>query len=183
MSRFRDLTGQRFGILTAIRRSENKKSWTMWVCRCDCGHEIAAYSTHLVRGNTQSCGCQRTSAGAEHVQWQGCGEISGHRWSQIRRRGLSTRKSRQNHQFAISIDYAWSLFLEQNGRCALSGMRIEFGKTNNDETTASLDRIDSSIGYVRGNVQWVHKDVNRMKNIFSQSRFIEVCKRVAHTHG
>lgn len=26
--------------------------------------------------------------------------------------------------------------------------------------TASLDRIDNSIGYCLGNVQWVHKDIN-----------------------
>lgn len=35
-----DLTGQRFGILTVIRRVENNK-WneTTWLCQCDCGKE------------------------------------------------------------------------------------------------------------------------------------------------
>ena len=45
--------------------------------------------------------------------------------------------------------------------------------------TASLDRIDSSKGYVKGNVQWVHKDINKMKTDFEQSIFIKLCKSVA----
>jgi len=45
--------------------------------------------------------------------------------------------------------------------------------------TASLDRIDSSKGYVKGNLQWVHKDINMMKNHYNQKYFIEICKKVA----
>lgn len=48
-----------------------------------------------------------------------------------------------------------------------------------EEGTASLDRIDSSRGYVEGNVQWVHKDVNFMKQALSQERFVELCTLVA----
>ena len=46
-------------------------------------------------------------------------------------------------------------------------------------TTASLDRIDSSKGYVIGNVQWVHKDINIMKNKFDNQYFIDMCKKIA----
>ena len=41
---------------------------------------------------------------------------------------------------------------------------------------ASLDRIDSKKGYTEDNVQWVHKYVQRMKNAFSEKRFLEVVK-------
>jgi hypothetical protein len=47
------------------------------------------------------------------------------------------------------------------------------------EHTASLDRIDSSKGYCEDNVQWVHKDINRMKNTFDQDYFISLCKLIA----
>jgi len=57
---------------------------------------------------------------------------------------------------------------------------LKFARTNNDrkifrETTASLDRINNDLGYIEGNVQWVHKDVNRMKWAFTQDRFLELC--------
>lgn len=44
-----------------------------------------------------------------------------------------------------------------------------------EEQTASLDRIDSSKGYIPGNVQWVHKDVNKMKLALSEKRLLELC--------
>jgi hypothetical protein len=50
----------------------------------------------------------------------------------------------------------------------------------NTEATASLDRINSDEGYIKGNVQWVHKDINIMKNIYSSKYFIEMCKKVAN---
>ena len=48
--------------------------------------------------------------------------------------------------------------------------------------TASLDRIDSNLGYVKGNVQWVHKHINVMKNIFNQDMFIFLCNQVTKTN-
>ena len=46
--------------------------------------------------------------------------------------------------------------------------------------TASLDRIDSNKGYIKGNVQWVHKDVNTMKMDHTQEEFIKICTMVAN---
>lgn len=43
---------------------------------------------------------------------------------------------------------------------------------------ASLDRIDSSLGYIIGNVQWVYKGVNFMKGEMSHDYFIEMCKMI-----
>jgi hypothetical protein len=44
--------------------------------------------------------------------------------------------------------------------------------------TASLDRKNSSVGYVIGNVRWVHPVINMMKNHFSDETFISMCNRV-----
>jgi hypothetical protein len=40
--------------------------------------------------------------------------------------------------------------------------------------------IDSSKGYIEGNIQWVHKDINNMKWDFTQEEFINYCKLVAN---
>jgi hypothetical protein len=54
-----------------------------------------------------------------------------------------------------------------------------FGSYNvNKETTASLDRIDSSKGYIKTNVQWVHKKVNKMKQDTSVDEFKHYCKLI-----
>lgn len=59
MGVFVDLTGQRFGKLTVLGRSDKK--WKdgklRWLCRCDCGNERLVAGTHLATGHTTSCGC------------------------------------------------------------------------------------------------------------------------------
>ena len=68
------------------------------------------------------------------------------------------------------------MLIEQDFKCALTGFPIQAMNINNN---ASLDRIDSSRGYVEGNLQWVLAEVNMMKQHYSQNRFIEICKAVA----
>jgi len=63
LGKFIDLTGQRFGRLTVIKRTEIPKDissqHTFWLCKCDCGNEIAVVKNGLVNGGTRSCGCLR----------------------------------------------------------------------------------------------------------------------------
>lgn len=67
----------------------------------------------------------------------------------------------------VSPKYLFELFLKQDQKCAISNMEIFL------DTSASLDRIDSSLGYIQGNVQWVHSTINVMKNNISDKEFIE----------
>jgi len=86
---------------------------------------------------------------------------------------------RRNLKFEIDKEYVWELFENQNGKCALSGIDIVLDVgSRKREQTASLDRIDSSKGYIKGNVQWVHKDVNSMKMDYTEDYFIDMCKRI-----
>lgn len=64
----KNLTGQRFGRLTAIEKVEGlkKNSNNVWRCICDCGQETLVATTHLLQGNTTSCGC-RKSKGEELI--------------------------------------------------------------------------------------------------------------------
>lgn len=44
--------------------------------------------------------------------------------------------------------------------------------------TASIDRIDSSKGYTKDNIQWVHKNVNIMKMDQTMDQFLYICKKI-----
>jgi len=48
------------------------------------------------------------------------------------------------------------------------------------KTTASVDRIDSSKGYVTGNIQIVHKTVNYMKHTLTQADFLFFCESITY---
>ena len=56
MSKFIDLTGQRFGRLVPIKYCNDKYKWE---CQCDCGTIKLVSSSNLTSGNTKSCGCLR----------------------------------------------------------------------------------------------------------------------------
>lgn len=62
---FRDLIGEKFGLLTVLgldtEKSEPKKKY--WICQCECGTIKSIRSTSLISGDTQSCGCLRISHG------------------------------------------------------------------------------------------------------------------------
>ena len=58
-----DLTGQVFGMLTAIKVDTERKGkqGRYWICHCECGNTITASCKDLRSGNTKSCGCYRTA--------------------------------------------------------------------------------------------------------------------------
>lgn len=58
-----DLTGQRFGKLTALEPAENIGSMTAWLCQCDCGREAVVKTQRLRDGRTVSCGCAEPKKG------------------------------------------------------------------------------------------------------------------------
>lgn len=86
----------------------------------------------------------------------------------------------RGYDFKISYDDAWKLFIEQDQRCALSGQPIHFSPHRTGGTTASLDRIDNNLGYVLGNLWWVHKDINRGKGTLSTQEYVQLCQMVAN---
>lgn len=171
-----NLIDKRFGMLTVIKKADERGKW---ICRCDCGNEKAFYRSNFDGGTTRSCGClKRTRFGSNSKYWKGYGGISGYVWNGIRRAARD-----RDLAFDIGIEAAWNLFERQQKRCALSGMSISLPvsvekscSAYDGRWTASLDRIDSKRGYVAGNVQWLHKDINRMKWTFESSRFIELCR-------
>lgn len=55
--KIRDLTGMKFGKLTAIEIAEMHTGRVHWRCRCECGEETIVESSSLVQGCTRSCGC------------------------------------------------------------------------------------------------------------------------------
>lgn len=69
----KDLTGQTFGYLTALYRSDKKSNscrHAIWHCRCICGQEIDVDSHNLTRLHTISCGCikRQKSVGALNIE-------------------------------------------------------------------------------------------------------------------
>ena len=169
----------------------SKRKWTKtnerkWTKKCpNCSKELM-YCNHrvLVRSINENWLCKVCSITGENnpsfglrgklsKKWKGCGDLTGRYWSVVLR-GAKKR----NIPIKITINDAWSQFLKQNGKCALSGVDIKLEILRWDGN-ASLDRIDSTKGYEIGNIQWVDKKINSMKSNMGEKDFIEWCKKVA----
>ena len=148
-------------------------------CLCECGKEVLVERFNLIRNQTKSCGCNRYPKGKLSKKWRSCGKLHASTLGRFKWNATS-----RHIPFEITLEQGWELYQKQNGICALSGIPITFNSTSRIcDGTASLDRIDSSKGYVEGNVQWVHKDINFMKQDYDQEHFIEMCRKVAGKHN
>ena len=162
-----DLTGNKFGRLKVINSAGSAPTGVIWLCECECGNFRKVLSGDLRRGKTVSCGCGRR--GRNSIHFSGFEDIGSHYWGHV----LSNARTR-NLEFNISKNYAWNLFVKQNKKCALSDLLITLDPSGKKQS-ASLDRIDNSKGYIPGNIQWLHKDINKMKNVHDQQYFIDLC--------
>lgn len=149
-------------------------------CQCvPCGRMFKATFHNVYKGSYKSCGCVQFKTNKKNPRWKGCGDISG---SIIF--GLKRGAKSRGLEFSVSPEYLWDLFLEQRERCAYTGRQLTFPKNRLDhEQNASLDRIDSAMGYVEGNLQWIDKDINYMKQSMSDEIFLNTIKEIyEHCH-
>lgn len=166
----KDRSGEKIGRLLLLEQVYNERlKRTYYKCKCDCGKIIEVRSDCLL--TQRSCKCLR-----KDTKYPTVGKISGSYYNKIRSSAIN-----HGREWKITIEYLADLFEKQKERCALSGIQL-ISAPNGDrfgEGTLSLDRINSNIDYIEGNVQWVHKIVNVMKTDLIEKDFIEWCKLIS----
>jgi hypothetical protein len=95
---------------------------------------------------------------------------------------MSAKKRAKKDSLSFDIDnqYVTDLWEKQQGLCARTG--VEMGRIGDKWLSPSLDRIDSTKGYDRDNVQWVCWRYNDAKSNMSDDGFISLCLAVAATY-
>jgi hypothetical protein len=162
----------------ATRKTGSRK---YWIIRCKICGTIKTMSWETVKV-AQSCGCKPMVCGNKHKSWQGVGNLSGEFFNRLKRNAI-----KRGIIFDLTKEFLWDLYEKQNGKCALTGLNISLAdkspEKDNLSCTASVDRIDSEKGYQEDNIQWVHQDLNFMKQRFKQDHFINMCKLVVEHQG
>lgn len=138
-------------------------------------------------GKPQFCSCQCANAyNHNKIDWKELHSIKIKQDSTFNYllRQILRRKIGKLQSCKIDIAYLKQLWESQRGICPYTGLKMIF-PTHWKEMTrvhslekVSLDRIDSSRGYVKGNVEFVCLGVNYAKNRWSRQEAIDFFSKI-----
>lgn len=158
---------------TVIMIGKEPRRYRAVTCQCECGSISLVGLTKLFSGKSKGCKHLSGEATRKRSINEAIGTLGRTQFAYFK--NCATRRG---FTWELSMRFLWNLYVKQKGKCALSGIPITLNikvPRKNNTNTASLDRINSTKGYVKKNMQWVHKDINRMKSNFSDEHFIKMC--------
>lgn len=174
MPRIKDITGQRFGKLVAIRESgRGTYNETMWECQCECGKRCIAKGTRMRRGATRSCGCYRRDiAKGRNILPPGVAALNQH-WGryQIGARVRQLSFSLSFEQFAAMV----------RADCAYCGQEPQPNRSGHPFN--GVDRVENERGYEPDNCVPCCTLCNRAKGAMTHDRFKDWARRLAQVLG
>jgi len=94
------------------------------------------------------------------------------------------RIKKRKHVYDVTLDDLLEIWENQDGICVYSGVKLLHpNEEGNNLNTASLDRIDSKLGYIKGNLQFVSIICNQAKNNLSHEEMMEFIKIICYFHS
>lgn len=159
---------------------QNRKLSTF---NCDnCGEEATKPTSELKRnlalGRKNYCSRSCSASGNNKTRDRSTGNYydiskhSAHRDEFSPFRYTLNSVKRRDLEIDINLEYLKEIWQTQNGVCPYTGISLTLPEANNIKIInicerASLDRIDSSKGYIKGNVQFISTPINYMKSTMS----------------
>ena len=171
--------------------SKTQVRW-FYLCRCVCGSSHRVCWSDIQSNKSKRCiqcnintnilnsqlGVSRN--GSSNSNYKGTKDIPSSYFHQLKL-GAKTR----DLIFRLSLQDLQHIWDAQKGLCKLTGLPLTFESTQETNSVhdislkASLDRINSTDGYVLGNVAWVSKTVNLCKQQLTLEAFINLSKLIS----
>lgn len=181
-----------------IKKYKENRKLTTFICP-NCGQEAdkptTEYNRNIKLGRNSFCSrsCaviygnihrsheySKSEANIEHLK-----SVSNNHRDEYTPFRYTLRNAKKRFQdFDLDLEYLKELWETQQGICPYTKIKLllpEYKTTIEDaRVRASLDRIDSSKGYIKGNVQFISTSINYMKNDLSHEETIEFLKTITN---
>ena len=161
------------GLLSWCRQCYKERNKKLYSYKCvECGDAFKRTNVVDETGDNRCNLCSKHKIMREHggntVNYTGTKNFAGKTYS-----AWKASAKKRGYEWNLTKEMVEKKYEEQDGICALSGIIME-PKTKSPYRP-SIDRIDSSKGYVNGNFQFICSMVNVMKNKFDEENFIRMC--------
>lgn len=163
-----DLTGQKFGKLTALQRAPSRNKFTYWKCQCECGEICEVRTSALTQNHTTSCGCINSKGEEKIAAWLRQNSIPFERQKKFD----SCRDKKTNYQLRFDFFINNEILLEYDGITHF----YPTGGWNNEEAIRNIQEKDqiknewakqNDIPLYRISYDSVYSD-NKLSEILSQ---------------
>lgn len=94
-------------------------------------------------------------------------------------------KRGRQHEIDIDAEYLKSVWFSQDGKCAVSGIPMILKYKESSEYnpfTGSVDRLDNSKGYIKGNIRYTCLMANYALSTWGDEQLFEFCKAVVYNN-
>jgi hypothetical protein len=170
-----NLIGQQFGALTVTAEAPRRNTRRHWYCRCQCGREIIAETSHLRTGRKTSCGCQ-TVRRIKNRRVPPGQSLWNYLYASYRRNARM-----KNIQFSLDLPRLMHLCRQPCYYCGAPPHRLLRRKGCPDELFVNgIDRLNNRLGYIHRNVVPCCYTCNYRKSDSHVHDFLRWIARVAH---
>lgn len=172
-----ELTGRTFGrvvVRTFSYRDGHSKDH--YLCECSCGNTKIIQGRSLLEGKTRSCGCLRDEVARLPKPNRRLPNEGGKKHQLFL--SIKRRAKHRNLDFSITESDFTLLAFSNCHYCGSKPSNVFTAKNGDKLEYGGVDRIDSELGYVNGNVRPCCAICNRAKSDLSLSEFSEWISRI-----
>lgn len=164
-----DISGKKFGMLTALKFYSPSKYGSKWLFECDCGNTIVRYASDVKKKHKHSCGCVSKNPGKKD--------------SGFRRlfNDYSSSAKLRNYSFSLNKKEFRTLIERNCYYCDVPPYPRYKKQTAHAILANGIDRKDNSKGYSKSNCVPCCKICNRAKSSLSEEEFLNWIKMAYFT--